>query len=268
VLVYIQENEPNAPFAINDRIFLGEGLFETLRVIKNKPRYPEYHWRRLQAAALTLNIPFELSFEIWLEKLNECIALKKLYEGGIKAILSAGSSSRGLLERGQTPHMVFDAFQYVPHSKFLNLISAPWQRDAKNPIYQIKAISYLEAIIARRYAQAAGADDVLFFNLQQHATDTTIANLFIIKNNTLITPPLHSGVLPGIIRQRLLELCKVQKIPCFELEISKNDLNQADAALVCNSLQGICPLHSLDGNLFSLNHPLISELQILLEKDQ
>ena len=266
-LVQIQETKARITIPIDDRILLGEGLFETLRVVNSKPQYPKYHWQRLQKAAFFLGISFELSFEVWLSKLNQCITLTELKEGGIKVILTGGSASRGLLERGQDSLLVLDAFEYLLNKTPLNLISAPWQRDAKNPLYQLKSVNYLEAILARRHAQAMGVDDVLFFNFQNQVTDTTIANLFLIKEGEILTPSLHCGVLAGTIRQRLLALCKEKSIACFEAELTKTTLQEAEAMFVCNALQGIQPIGSFEGKTYAPEHPLIRLLNELLTKD-
>ena len=266
-LLSTQENKASVSFAIDDRIFLGEGLFETIRVFKGKPCYAALHWQRLQKAALYLDIPFEVSLELWLEQLDHCIKRNQLEADGIKVILSGGSATRGLLEKSNESHLVFDVFKYSINKQTLNLISAIWLRDSKNPVYQLKSVNYLEAIIARRHAQAAGADDALFFNGQHQATETTIANLFLIKDNQLFTPSLQSGVLAGIIRQRLLSLSREQGIDCFECELGKNKLVQADALFVCNALQGIRQVRSFEGHIFEINHPLITLLQELLAKD-
>ncbi|MBA2652770.1 MAG: aminotransferase class IV [Tatlockia sp.] len=265
--IFFQENELTTPFVSEDRIFLGEGLFETLRFCDSKPCYPEHHWQRLSEAASLLAIPFTISLKLWIEKLNELIYLKKMPEGGIKVILGGGKASRGLVERSNESHLLFNAFQYVKSTKPLKLVSATWLRDAKNPIYQLKTVNYLEAIIARRQAEATGADDVLFFNFKNQATETTIANLFIIKNNRLLTPPLKSGVLAGIIRRRLLTLCKEQGIACVETELNKISLIQADAAFTTNALQGIRKIGSCDGHVYNVNHALIDLAQELLTKD-
>lgn len=267
-LIFIQENEADFSFALDDRIFLGEGLFETIRIVEKKPCYPEAHWQRLKKAAAFLGLAFEVSFDLWLEKLKHCIRIKKLQEGGIKVILSGGRAPRGLVAQGSETYLLFNAFHYNRNSQPLELISAPWRRDAKNPIYQLKSLNYLEAIIARRGAEAAQADEVLFFNFQDQATETSVANFFIIKNDCLITPSCHSGVLAGIIRERLLVLCKQQGIDCSVRELPRENIMQADAAFTCNALQGIQPVRSFDGQMFNINHPLLSLLVQLLAEDK
>ncbi len=77
-------------FGIDDRIFLGEGLFETIRVNSSKPSFAYMHWERLGNSARQLGIPFEISFDDWFEHLIQKIQKDNLYHGGIKAILSGG----------------------------------------------------------------------------------------------------------------------------------------------------------------------------------
>ncbi|WED43613.1 aminotransferase class IV [Legionella cardiaca] len=266
-LIFTNKDGQNAPFPLDDRIFLGEGLLETLRVMHGKPCYAKFHWHRLKQAAFLLDIPFQISFDLWLKKLLDCIQLESLENGGIKVILSGGRAPRGLVAKSQESCLVFNAFHYVKNSHALKLVSSSWLRDSNNPIYKIKSLNYLEAIIARRQAKSAGVDDVLFYNLKNHATETSIANLFIIKNNQLYTPNIESGILAGIIRQRLLLLSKANGIAYFESALDKEILYQADAIFVCNSLQGICPVVKLDDVSFTTNHSLITLLQDLLAKD-
>ncbi|KTC95950.1 4-amino-4-deoxychorismate lyase [Legionella feeleii] len=268
MLIEIQGSGYNVPFYSDERIFLGEGLFETLRVLDNKPCYSQLHWQRLQRAALFLQLPFELSSSVWYEKLKQCIALNQVQDGGIKVILGAGNAPRGLVATSKKSRLVFTAFNYLTDNTAVKLGSSSWLRDSRNPVYQFKSINYLEAIIARRQAQLNGIDDVLFFNTEQCATDTTTANLFIIKNNQLFTPSLQNGLLPGITRQRLLSLCQENNIPCFECNLNKTSLSEAEAVFICNALQGIRPVSLIDNTVFKTNHSLIPQLQAILAADQ
>lgn len=260
-------NPCGAPsFASDDRIYLGEGLFETIRISQGKPRYPLLHWERLKNAAHSLAIPFDLTADEWMAGLTTSIQKGGIDHGGVKALLSAGSAKRGLAEQSTLPCLQFEAFTYQACSAPIRLITAPWLRDAHNPVYLFKSVNYLEAIIALRKAKTAGADDALFFNLQHHVTETTIANVFFIYKDTLSTPSLNCGILPGVIRQRLLAIAKKIGIPYSEQEISKDKLLAADAMFVCNALQGIRQVSALDGIPF--NHSsLLLKLQKVLESD-
>lgn len=254
------EGECYKAFPIDDRIYLGEGLFETIKVEAANPFYADLHWQRLSESAKKLGIPFDISLEHWIEHLFNKIKQDNLYNGGIKAILSGGSAPRGLGSRGQVSHLIFQTFNYTVATNPIRLVSVPWLRDEANPIYQVKSVNYLEAILARRQAIEMGADDALFFNQKHHATETTCANIFVIKDDFLLTPPLTDGVLPGIIRSRLLQICSQKDMTCKEESLSKTMLKEVDILFVTNSLQGVRPVLSLDDITFSVDHPLLSQL--------
>lgn len=265
--VLIEKGDISPAFTMDDRIFLGEGLFETLRVESSKPCFAHLHWQRLSNSAQKLGIPFDLSLDDWQDHLIGQIKRDNLYHGGIKAILSGGSAPRGLAEQGQVSQLIFQTFNYTIYTHPIRLISSSWLRDGANPVYQLKSVNYLEAIIARREAIAQGADDTLFYNLLHHATETTCFNLFLIKNNTLLTPLLGDGVLAGITRSRILSIARHHQISCKEISISKTMIEEADAAFVTNCLQGIRPVVSLDNIMFDLTHPLPEQLNVWLKQD-
>lgn len=262
--VLLDKGDISPAFAIDDRIFLGEGLFETLKVESSKPCFAELHWQRLCNSAQKLGVPFDLSLDDWQDHLIGKIKRDNLYHGGIKAILSGGSAPRGLAEQGQVSQLMFQTFNYVLHKHPLRLIKASWLRDGANPIYQLKTVNYLEAIIARREALGKGADDTLFYNFKLHATETTCANLFLIKNNVLLTPALEDGVLPGITRARILAIARQQGISCVEQPLTQAIIEDADAVFITNSLQGIRFVQSVDDANFDLTHPMLEQLVMSL----
>ncbi len=264
----ILDIEKKTGFAADDRIFLGEGLFETMRVDQQRPCYSQLHWQRMRFAAGLLGIPFDLTHGLWYEQLMGCIHGARIDDGGIKIILSGGRASRGLDAHGETSSLLFEAFTYSSPRSALSLVSAPWRRDANNPIYRLKSVNYLESIVARRQALACGADDALFFNLEQHATETTVANLFIVKQDNVYTPKLADGILAGIIRDRLLSLCQHSGISCEETSIDTTTIREADAIFVTNALQGIRSIKSFDGSPVPTHHSLVSLLRNLLATDE
>lgn len=250
--------------SLSDRIFLGEALFETIKVTNSIPLNAKAHWQRLKKSAAFLCIPFNLSNDDWYQALISDIKKNKIIDGGMKVILSAGESPRGLSELSQYPWMKIACFSHQPNINPLRLISSSWQRDAKNPIYQHKTVNYLEAVLASRLAKENKADDVLFFNFDRFAQETTVANIFIIKNNQLITPALENGILAGITRQRLIRLCLKHNLNCQEANLTKDDILKADALFTTNSLQGIRVVSSLDAIGFLTEHPLLDRLNHLL----
>lgn len=258
---------PSCEFKASDRIFLGEGLFETLRVKSAKICYPKLHWQRMSNSAKALGIPFAIDLEDWLIYLHEALEKAGFIEGGIKVVLASNEAKRGLVEKPENSKLLIEGFESQPAKQPIKLLQAPWQRDAANPVYLHKAIHYLEFIHATRWALSKRGDDVVFFNTQNHVTETSIANIFLIKNNMLRTPSLDSGTLPGIIRQRIIHLCSGAGIACDETQIDRNSLEQADAVFTSNAMQWLKPVLSFENTHFSTQHPLLEKLNQLLYLD-
>ena len=260
-------DETTIPVSPDDRIFLGDGLFETIRFEKSRPLYPTIHWQRLRQSANSLFISSDLSDHFLSCQLIDCIKSSGIENGGVKIVLSGGRAARGLVAKGLSPVIFFRAFENHASKSPLHLLTAPWSRDAKNPVYQLKSVNYLEAIMARRAALVAGAQDVIFFNVEQHAMETTVANLFMIKEEKVFTPKLTDGVLPGIIRHRILRLCKDHGIHCKEVSIDRNQLIRAEAIFTTNALEHMRSVKLFDGQRFKTHHPLFKQLNHLLAND-
>lgn len=256
------------PFTADDRFFLGEGVFETLRIEDGFLCYGALHWQRIKKSASFLNIPFPFTLSQWVSQLNQLIHKKRIVQGGIKVILTSGRAARGLTNVGQQPQLFIETFSYHLQQKPLHLISASWRRDAQNPIYQHKTINYLEAIVAKREALAKGADDVVFFNFNDHLIESATATIFLLHQHRLITPALSCGALPGITRHRLVQLCEKEGIPCEQIACDKAIIQSADAIFLTNSLQGIQRVASLNNLYYRIDHPLIDEFSQLLKYDR
>lgn len=244
----------------HDRVFLGEALFETLRFIERVPRHPRLHWQRLERGARFLGLNLPVSFDDWYKQLILALKTQSIEHGGVKVILTGGTAGRGLTQKGCDPRLIVDIFSYKLNHKPLRLVTAPWLRDSKNPIYGIKSIDYLEAILARRYAEANNADDVLFFNMEHDAMETTVANLFVFVDGVLHTPAVSDGILPGVTREQIMTVCRERGLEICEGAINKATLARASSVFVCNALQGIQTVHVWDDITYVENNPVIRQL--------
>lgn len=247
-------------FLPDERIFLGQGVFETLKVRAGRPLFADAHFRRLQQSASALGIAFELDFPAFEKRLLKALAGEAASSNGLKVLVSAGSAPRGYLHEARAPGMHVQAFTYTPQTAPVVLVRAPWQRDAANPLYGHKTVNALENLLAAKDAHARGASDALFFNTKGHATETTTANLFGCSGGILWTPPLNDGVLPGITRSRVFDICKALAIPCEERPVDEQLLAGAEALALTNSLQGMRHVESFNGQAYARFHPLITAI--------
>jgi len=97
-------------------------------------------------------------------------------------------------------------------------------------------------MLAKKDAEEAGAFEPVFVNRDGYITECAIRNIFFIKENILLTPSLELGVLPGVIRETIMELAKHRGMEVSEAYILKEDLREMDEAFISSSGIGVLPV--------------------------
>jgi branched-subunit amino acid aminotransferase/4-amino-4-deoxychorismate lyase len=128
-----------------------------------------------------------------------------------------------------------------------NAVVASVRRNETSPASRIKSCNYLDNVFARLEAAAAGADEGLMLNIAGHVACGSICNVFAVQKGHLLTPPVSTGILPGITRGVVLEIAAREGIPTAEADLTLSALRASDEAFLTNSLIGLMPLTQLDG---------------------
>nr|WP_294915197.1 aminotransferase class IV [uncultured Neokomagataea sp.] len=231
----------DAHIAPTDRGFLlADGLFETLRVTRGTLPHFDLHMQRFANGCHTLRLP--VPDLLSLRRACACVLERNQHlEGSLRITFTRGPGPRGL------------AAPALPHPTLL-ITSAPrpntsptditvqisrYTRPPLSPLSAVKSLAYLPAIMARIEAEEAGYHDALMLCPHgQHLASGTASTLVIAHENKLYTPPLHSGALPGISRERI-----IKSGLCTEKDITKDDYNNSSSAHLITSL-----------NIMSINH--------------
>jgi branched-chain amino acid aminotransferase len=135
---------------------------------------------------------------------------------------------------------------------------------------QAKTGNYMNNILALQEAKKAGAHDSIMCNLEGDLTEGTTNNIWIIKNNIIKTPHLESGLLNGITRQKVLELCSNNSIKVQECRLRQEDAYHSDEMFYTSSTKGIVPITQIDdikindGNVGPLTKKLMNLYQELI----
>ena len=138
---------------------------------------------------------------------------------------------------------------YVDLSNPLKLFVSSWQRVEDNIIPSRGKItgSYFNSSLAKDQASEAGADDAILLNQAGKVAEASSANIFIVRNGALITPPVNSDILEGITRRTLLEFARDAGIPVVERDIDRSELYIADEALLCGTGVQVAAVGWIDG---------------------
>jgi branched-chain amino acid aminotransferase len=119
----------------------------------------------------------------------------------------------------------------------------------------MKSGNYLNSLLAYLTSAAAGFDDALMLDQQGFMTEGTTYNLFYVNRGIVATSPLDVGILDGVTRRAVLNLCVEMSIPCREVRFPKEYLYEADEVFVSSSLKEVMPVLNLDGKKIGKGKP-------------
>jgi aminodeoxychorismate lyase len=256
-------SEERAVVSVFDRSFLyGDGLFETMRVFNGKPFRWAQHMERLQRGAEFLKIKPPFSPEALRNFVDELIAKNEMPDALLRLTLSRGVGVRGYSPKGAESPTLVMSLHPAPANAVLpcwKLITSSHRLPAKEPLAQFKTCNKLAQILARTEADAAGADEALLLNTDGFVVEGASSNLFWIEGDAICTPPLAAGVLAGVTRAVVVEICRTLTLKVSEKNITTDELKRVDGVFVSLSSFGIVEAESLDGELCNQS-PLCGEI--------
>lgn len=255
---------------------LGDGLFETMRAREGRLPWLECHLARLRAGAEVVGLSGIPHDGVLAGAIYETLEANGLSEAVVRLTVSRGVlARRGLLpEPGTTPTLVIAAQPFVgyPPSLYergMRAITSRIPRNERSPLARIKALSYLENVLARREADAQGTDEALLLNTAGRLACASAANLFLALDGALLTPDPGSGVLPGTMRELVLdELAPRMGLTVVERAVRPEELATAEEAFLTSALLGVMPLTGVNGFPVGSGEPgpISSSLSAELEK--
>jgi len=254
-------NEEEPCLSVRERGFLyGDGLFETVRVYRGRPFAWERHLARLAAGCERLGMP--CPGQLIADGTREVLGTLCPADGSLRVTVTRGEAPRGLLAPpGTKPTVVITASEGEPYSqeayeRGFRAVTVSFPRNQLSPLVRLKSLNYLENLIGRQEAAAAGADEGIFLNLKGEVAEGTISNVFLVLGDRRIaTPPPESGLLPGITREWVITLAGKLGFSVCEQPVLPRDFLRAQEAFLTNSLLEVMPLVALDGAVVGTGAP-------------
>lgn len=220
----------------------GLGLFETILAVNGSPVFAERHLKRLRDSCGRLGWrPVIPDLEA---VMAELIELNGLANGRarIRLAISGGSG------------LVHDPALGPDHVLWLTAVPAaeppasttanrsPWARNERSSLSGLKCASYAENLLALQHAARLGFEETIFLNTAGKVCEGATSNLFLVRGETLVTPSLDSGCLPGVTRAVAMELAAARGLACEEREVDSGELDEADELFLTSSIRGIMGL--------------------------
>lgn len=253
---FVKEEE--AVISVFDHGFLyGDGVYETIRSYGNRIFMRDQHLARLRRSADAIGLTIPVPEHRWPALLHEAMTRNDVGHERTDAYLRI-TISRGTGDIGLDPALCITP-TVVIMTKPLNppspdqyrigvrLIVARTRRNLPSALSpQIKATNFLNNILAKREAIAAGAFDSILLNWESHVTECTVSNLFFIRDGRLCTPALACGLLDGITRNIVLNVAREAQIPIDEGHFEIGKIHMADECFLTNTSMEIMPVTTVD----------------------
>jgi branched-chain amino acid aminotransferase len=224
----------------------GDALFETIKWSRGKALFWDDHYLRLlqSMAVLKMEVPLHFSAQYLhsliqqLVKANSCDTSARIRSQVYRAdggyYLPAGNEIGFSITAEPLA-----AADYVLNDKPLHLGIYNDCYKTTTDLSSIKSANGLLYIMASLYAKEKGFDDCFLINEKGHVIETTNANIFIVKDNLLITPPLSDGCLNGILRKQVLKFALKNQIEIKEQSLTVDEVLGADEIILTNTIGGI-----------------------------
>jgi branched-chain amino acid aminotransferase len=234
--------------AFDHGFLYGYGLFETMRAYRGRIFLLERHLRRLLDSAAIIGLTSKLA-EIDLAK--ACVDTLKangLQDARLRLTVSRGEGDPSPTANiSAMPTVLVTATSYQPpsaqtYNKGFRAGVSSFRRHSQSLLSRLKSTNYLLNLLAKMEAEAVGLDESLLLNEHGFITEGSTSNVFFVSPPGLVTPPLASGILPGITREVVMELANKLGIMVSEGEVRVEDLEQFSEAFLTNSLMEIMPL--------------------------
>ncbi|GEP11474.1 aminotransferase class IV [Methylobacterium gnaphalii] len=237
--------EGPVPFDLADRgLLLGDGMFDTALALDGRIVFEAAHVARLVAAAETLG--FLVDARVIIEAMRAVAGAAP--RAAVRTTVTRGAGPRGIAPPAEPRPLVFASaaaanpgFAYAS----LRLQVSTIARNETSPASRTKTLGYLDAVLAAHAARAEGFDEALFLNTRGRVACAGTGNVFAVIDRQLVTPPVEEGVLAGIVRALLLEQAPSLGLPVQERALSLDELRQAQAVFVTNSLRLLSPVAAI-----------------------
>ena len=198
--------DPMAPaVTVSDHgLTVGDGAFESVKVVDGRPFALTRHLDRLAASAAGLGLPAVEEAEVR-RGVGAVLAEEHLPFGRLRITYTGGVAPMGSGRGEAPPTLVVAADSLAPRAETTSVVTVPWPRNEHGAVAGLKTTSYAENVVALAHARARGAAEAVFANTAGHLCEGTGSNVFYVVDGELRTPTLASGCLAGVTRALLLE---------------------------------------------------------------
>jgi branched-chain amino acid aminotransferase len=256
-------DEDHAKISVFDHgLLYGDGIFEGIRAYNGRVFKLKEHIDRLFYSAKAILLTLPMSHADLCRSVVETCRQNGLRDGYIRLVVTRGVGGLGLNpNKCKRPSVIViaDKIQLYPaeyYARGLDIITVPTTRNLHNALNPaIKSLNYLNNILAKIEANNGGCEEAIMLNNEGYVAECTGDNLFLVKGNDLLTPPLSAGALYGITRGVVMDLARASGMKVSEPNLTRYDVFNADECFLTGTGAEVVPVVKVDGRVIGSGTP-------------
>jgi branched-chain amino acid aminotransferase len=250
-------DKADAKISVYDHgLLYGDGVFEGIRIYNGKIFECEAHMKRLYDSAKSIRLTIPISVDEFCKAIYDTVAANNFKDCYVRAVVTRGAGDLGLDPRkckAATVFIIADLIAVYPkemYEKGMSVITSSYIRNHPNSCPpRVKSLNYLNNILAKIEANDAGVPEAIMLNHDGNVAECTADNVFIVRDGQIQTPTTADGILEGVTRKVIIDLCRKNNIPLVEKVIQRHDLFVSDEMFVTGTAAEVMPVTKVDGRL-------------------
>jgi branched-chain amino acid aminotransferase len=254
--------------ALCHTLHYGLGVFEGIRAYRTQDgraavfRLPE-HLERLLNSAKIVGLPMRFSRDDLHDAVLATLRTNRLQDAYIRPIAFLGAGSMGLGATDNPTRTVVAVFRWGAYlgedglKKGIRTKVSSFARQTVNSSMTTAKVTgaYVNSILAKREALAAGCDEAIMLNTLGYVSEGSGENLFFVSHDEIVTPPLSAAILPGITRASVITLAEDRKLRVVERNATRDELYTADEVFLTGTAAEVTPVAEVDGRAVGSGRP-------------
>jgi len=256
-------DKENAKISVYDHgLLYGDGVFEGIRIYNSKVFECDAHLDRLYKSAKAIRLAIPISAREFKAAIEQTFRANNFTDCYVRAVVTRGAGYLGLSpNKCPTPSVfiITDTVELYPKEMYENgmaIITASVIRNHPNALSpRIKSLNYLNNILAKIECMDAGVPEALMLNHEGNICECTADNVFIVRDGQVQTPGTADGILEGVTRKVMMELCRRNNVPCVEKTLQRHDVYIADECFLTGTGAEVVPVTKIDGRVIGDGRP-------------
>jgi branched-chain amino acid aminotransferase len=233
--------------ALDHGLTVGDGVFETCKILDGEVFALTRHLRRLSRSAQLLGIA-EPDHDVVRQAVTELLTAWPAHPlGRLRITVTSGAGPLGSDRSSEAPTLVVAVAEAKPWPDHIEVVTVPWPRNEHSALVGAKTTSYAENVVALAAAHRAGGHEAVMPNTAGMLCEGTGSNVVVELDGVLVTPPLSSGCLAGITRELFLEWAADDGLAVVEAEVAMAVWRSTETVLLSSSTRDVQPVNVRDG---------------------